>query len=67
MNSEKKLKLLPLGEQNFKKIIDKNLLYVDNTEDIQKLYYSFFIKLIREVYFSVNFRSFELFNLKMFM
>ena len=34
MNSEKKLKLLPLGEQNLKKIIDKNLLYVDNTEDI---------------------------------
>ncbi len=37
MNSEKKLKLLPLGEQNLKKIIDKNLLYVDKTEEIYKL------------------------------
>ncbi|MFN4151626.1 MAG: AAA family ATPase, partial [Candidatus Sericytochromatia bacterium] len=35
--SEKKLKNLPLGEQNFKKIIEKNLLYVDKTDEIYKL------------------------------
>ncbi|MFN8578254.1 MAG: AAA family ATPase [Candidatus Sericytochromatia bacterium] len=37
MKSEKKLKLLPLGEQNFRKIREKNLLYVDKTEEIYKL------------------------------
>jgi hypothetical protein len=35
--SEKKLRNLPLGEQNFKKIVEKNLLYVDKTEEIYKL------------------------------
>ncbi|MFN8577985.1 MAG: AAA family ATPase [Candidatus Sericytochromatia bacterium] len=37
MRSEKNLKLLPLGEQNFRKIIEKDLLYVDKTEDIYNL------------------------------
>ncbi|MBC7474370.1 MAG: AAA family ATPase, partial [Candidatus Sericytochromatia bacterium] len=34
---EKKLKSLPLGEQTFKDIIEKNKLYVDKTEEIYKL------------------------------
>ncbi len=37
MSEENNLKLLPLGEQNFKKIIEKELLYVDKTEEIYKL------------------------------
>ncbi|MFN8577984.1 MAG: AAA family ATPase [Candidatus Sericytochromatia bacterium] len=37
MRSEKNLKLLPLGEQNFRKIVEKDLLYVDKTEDIYNL------------------------------
>jgi hypothetical protein len=35
--NEIKLKPLPLGEQNFKKIIEKNLLYVDKTQEIYNL------------------------------
>lgn len=37
MSETNNLKLLPLGEQNFKKIIEKDLLYVDKTEEIYKL------------------------------
>lgn len=37
MINEKELKLLPLGEQNFKKIIERDLLYVDKTKDIYNL------------------------------
>jgi hypothetical protein len=35
--NQKKLKNLPLGEQTFKDIIEKNKLYVDKTEEIYKL------------------------------
>ena len=34
---EQKTKELPLGIQTFKKIIDKNLLYIDKTEHIYRL------------------------------
>ena len=34
---QKKLKNLPLGEQTFKNIIEKNKLYVDKTDEIYKL------------------------------
>ena len=37
MKSEKKLKLLPLGESTFRDIININKLYVDKTEDIYNL------------------------------
>jgi hypothetical protein len=37
VKSEKKLKHLPLGEQIFKDIIEKNKLYVDKTDEIYKL------------------------------
>jgi hypothetical protein len=37
MKSEKKLKLLPLGESTFRDIINTNKLYVDKTEEIYNL------------------------------
>lgn len=38
MNSDKEFKNLPLGKHTFKDIIKKNMLYVDKTEEIYKLF-----------------------------